>query len=166
MLLASRIACRNEPEPLSLVFVTVKTKGVVTLFTRIGSSLVERVVLNALATSAALPPDICAFGDSTAIVFRRSRSTLPPSKVERVVLNALAKLDASQIEQIDNKVIASATRSTKACGEVFFFISFSGVEIPGCGRCTTFFYGEASQIFPEKCVGYRLTKYNAAANEH
>src|SRR6267378_5958446 len=37
----------------------------------------ERVVLNALATvTAALPPDISAFGDCSAIVFRRSRSTL------------------------------------------------------------------------------------------
>jgi hypothetical protein len=36
---------------------------------------VERVVLNALPKAAALPPDICAFGDCFAIVFRRSRST-------------------------------------------------------------------------------------------
>jgi len=36
---------------------------------------VERVILNALAT-AALPADICAFGDYFGIVFRRSRSTL------------------------------------------------------------------------------------------
>jgi hypothetical protein len=46
---------------------------------------VERVVLNALAlTYAALPPIICAFGDSLRIVFRRSRSTLAV-KVERIV---------------------------------------------------------------------------------
>jgi hypothetical protein len=32
MLFASRIAWRNEPVPLSLVFVTVKTDGNVTLF--------------------------------------------------------------------------------------------------------------------------------------
>ena len=38
--------------------------------------MVERVVLNALAKSAALPPNICAFGDCFAIVFGRSRSTL------------------------------------------------------------------------------------------
>ena len=32
MLLASRIACRNEPVPLSFIFVTVKIKGAVTRF--------------------------------------------------------------------------------------------------------------------------------------
>src|SRR6266542_2967065 len=37
---------------------------------------VERVVLSALAKDTALPPEICAFGDCFAIVFRRSRSTL------------------------------------------------------------------------------------------
>jgi len=31
---------------------------------------VERVFLNALAQDAALPPDICAFGDLFAIAFR------------------------------------------------------------------------------------------------
>src|SRR6266480_8042936 len=31
---------------------------------------VDRVVLNAMAINAALPPDICAFGESSAIVFR------------------------------------------------------------------------------------------------
>jgi hypothetical protein len=37
---------------------------------------VERVVLNALRTSpAALPPNICAFGDLCAIVLRTRRST-------------------------------------------------------------------------------------------
>ena len=36
---------------------------------------VERVVLNALAKNAALPPDISAFGDCFGTVFRRSRST-------------------------------------------------------------------------------------------
>jgi hypothetical protein len=35
---------------------------------------VERVVLNALAQNAA--PDICAFGESSAIVLRIRRSTL------------------------------------------------------------------------------------------
>src|SRR5215469_12523948 len=52
ILLASRIAWRNEPEPLSLVFVTVKTRGVMTLFARVDRA-VERVVLNALATPEA-----------------------------------------------------------------------------------------------------------------
>src|SRR6476469_3100217 len=33
MLLASRIACRNEPIPLSFVFMTVKTRGVLGVWT-------------------------------------------------------------------------------------------------------------------------------------
>jgi hypothetical protein len=37
--------------------------------------MVERVVLNAFATHAALPPNICASGDLFAIVLRTSRST-------------------------------------------------------------------------------------------
>jgi hypothetical protein len=38
---------------------------------RSSTARVERVVLNALATvSPALPPNFCAFGDSSAIVFR------------------------------------------------------------------------------------------------
>jgi len=36
----------------------------------IGCAKVERVVLNALQKTAALPPNICAFGDHTPIVFR------------------------------------------------------------------------------------------------
>jgi len=51
--LASVIAWRNEPVPVSLVLVTVKTKGDVTLFPRVDASgaigPVERVVHNALA---------------------------------------------------------------------------------------------------------------------
>ena len=38
----------------------------------IGCAKVERVVLNALQQTAALPPDICAFGDHTSIVFREA----------------------------------------------------------------------------------------------
>jgi hypothetical protein len=34
----------------------------------------ECVVLNSFAMNTALPRDICAFGDSFAIVFRRRRS--------------------------------------------------------------------------------------------
>src|SRR5436190_17410777 len=33
---------------------------------------VDRVVLNAMAINAALPPDICAFGESSPIVFREA----------------------------------------------------------------------------------------------
>jgi hypothetical protein len=35
----------------------------------LGCAKVERVVLNALQKAAALPPDICVFGDQTAIAF-------------------------------------------------------------------------------------------------
>jgi hypothetical protein len=37
---------------------------------------VERVVLKALTNDAALPPDICACGDSSAIVFGEADSPL------------------------------------------------------------------------------------------
>ncbi|PYL10148.1 MAG: hypothetical protein DME33_01715 [Verrucomicrobia bacterium] len=37
-----------------------------------GCAKVERVVLNALQKTAALPPDICAFGGPTPIVFREA----------------------------------------------------------------------------------------------
>ena len=47
----------------------------------IGCAKVERVVLNALA--AALPPDNCAFGDQTAIVFREAD---PPGARYRYLL--------------------------------------------------------------------------------
>jgi len=51
-------------------------------FAEIVSKLIDKAVLiaqrwnaGALRKNAALPPDICAFGDSLRIVFRRSRST-------------------------------------------------------------------------------------------
>jgi hypothetical protein len=37
-----------------------------------GCAKVERVVLNALQKTAALPPNICAFGEPTPIVFREA----------------------------------------------------------------------------------------------
>jgi hypothetical protein len=37
---------------------------------------VERVVLNALGLDAASPPDICAFGDLSAIAFRHGESSI------------------------------------------------------------------------------------------
>jgi hypothetical protein len=51
---------------------------------------VERIVLNALANHAALPPNICAFGDSFAIVFGEadppfSESFLPASQTSHKV---------------------------------------------------------------------------------
>jgi hypothetical protein len=81
MLLASRIAWRNEPVPESLVFVTVKTKGV-TLCHCVGPSW-----------------ETLALGTRLA---------------EVECLNALAKLEASQIEPIDNKATASVIRRAKA----------------------------------------------------
>src|SRR5262249_20830810 len=141
MLFASRIAWRNEPVPESLVFVTVKTNGVAGLFTSGVPSPVERVVPNALATRAASPPDICALGELSAIVFRRSRSTL-------------ATPEASKIEQADNKATARMIRSAKADGELFcfFFILFFGVEIQGRSpRYSPFLYREASLKSPGKC---------------
>jgi len=41
-----------------------------------GFAKVERVVLNGLQKTAALPPDVCAFGDHASIVFREAD---PPS---------------------------------------------------------------------------------------
>jgi hypothetical protein len=98
MLLASVIAWRNEPVPLSFVFITVKTKGVV-----------------GLCTSG----DSCATVASGSLAFRT-----PVGRVERVALNALAKLEASKSEQIANKATGSIIRSAKARAGVFFFILF------------------------------------------
>src|SRR5437764_4324816 len=42
-----------------------------------GTRCLQRVA----KTDAALPPDICAFSDKADIVFRRSRSTLPPCQI-------------------------------------------------------------------------------------
>lgn len=101
MLFASMIAWRNDPVPLSLVFVTLKTKG-----TR-------------------------GFGvlfDSGGAVASGSLASLTRlGRVGRVVLNALAKPEASKIEQIDNKAIGSIIRSAKARVGVWFFILFFGV---------------------------------------
>src|SRR5260370_27329143 len=77
MELASRIAWRNEPVPESLVFITVKTKGVA-----------------GLCTSS----DSCATVESG---FRAPRMRV--GRVERRVLSALAKVEATNIEPIDNK---------------------------------------------------------------
>ena len=56
----SRIAWRNEPGPVSSVFVTVKTKGILTLRTPFGSA---RVVSRARITQ----PDFChLFGELNA----------------------------------------------------------------------------------------------------
>src|ERR1043166_259030 len=97
---ASVIACRNEPVPLSLVFVTVKTKGVVAL---------------------------CISGDSFATVASGSLALRRRvGRVERVVRNALPKVEASRIDEIDTTVTARVIRSAKARGEGFFFICSLG----------------------------------------
>jgi len=100
MLLASRIAWRNEPVPLSLVFVTVKTKGVLGLF----------VLDNSVATVA------CG-----SLAFR-----MRPARVSGVGFNEVANIEARKIEPIDINAIVSAIRRAKACGEVFFFIGVWG----------------------------------------
>jgi hypothetical protein len=90
--LASRIAWRNEPVPLSLVFVTVKTKGVVGLCTSVGS---------------------WAIVASDSLAFRTR-----VGRVERVVLNTLAKVEASKIDEIDN----SSKRKSASRGVLFHFV--------------------------------------------
>jgi len=108
MLLASRIAWRNEPAPLSLVFMTVKTKGA----TGLCASVDSRAVV--------------AFG---SLVFRTR-----VGRVGRVVRNALPKAEASRIDEIDNSAMARVIRSAKARGEAFFFILFFGGESLGADR--------------------------------
>jgi hypothetical protein len=76
-------------------------------------------VLNAFSENAALWPDICALGGSTAIVPEsvRGRSTL-------------AKLEASHIQQIDSKQNASVIRSAKADRKVGFFFMTRLLTLP------------------------------------
>ena len=97
MLLASRIACRNEPVPLSLVFVTLKTKGVLGLFVPEGSRW--------------------TLGSDSLVVCMRS---------VRAGLNELANIEARKTDPIVINARVSAIRSAKACGEVFFFIVLWG----------------------------------------
>src|SRR2546421_1489141 len=102
--LASVIAWRNEPVPLSLVFVTVKTKGATGLCTA-GS-------------------DSCATVASGSLALRTRMVEMEWSPWR--LLNALAKVDASKIEKIDNKATTSVTRNAKAAVELFFFILLLG----------------------------------------
>src|SRR5215510_4972274 len=101
MLFASKIAWRNEPEPLSSVFVTVKTRGDVTLVTRVGDS--------------------CATVASGSFALRTRAG-----RAERAVRNALPKVEASRIDEINNTAMARVIRSTKAREEAFFFICSLG----------------------------------------
>jgi hypothetical protein len=98
--LASRIAWRNEPVPLSLVFITVKTKGVLGLF-----------------VSDEFPVTLA----SCSLVFR-----MRSMRTECVALSEVAKIEAKKIEPIDINTRVSAIRRAKACGEVFFFMVFLG----------------------------------------
>jgi hypothetical protein len=100
MELASVMAWRNEPVPLSLVFVTVKTKGTTGLRCSGGSF--------ATVASASFP-----------VAIRLAR-------LDRAILNALAKVEASNTVAIDMNARISAIRRAKACGEVFFFIVLWG----------------------------------------
>jgi hypothetical protein len=125
MLLASRIAWRNEPVPLSFVFVTVKTKGVL-----------------GLVVSDDSPATVA----SGSLAFRTR-----PGRVNRVGLNEMAKIEARKTEPIDINARVSAIRSAKASGEVFFFVAFlevrCGDEVGG--RYSTFFYEKTRQKFQE-----------------
>ena len=100
MELASRIAWRSEPVPLSLVFVTVKTKGVLGLL---------------------VSDDSRATVDLGSLTF-----PLRPVRVARVGLNEVANIEARKIEPIVISARVSAIRSAKACGEVFFFMCSLG----------------------------------------
>jgi len=49
---------------------------------------VERVVLNALTMpNAALPPDTCAFGDCSAIVFGEDDPPIPEKSSRRIAMS-------------------------------------------------------------------------------
>jgi hypothetical protein len=111
MELASRIAWRNEPEPLSFVLVTLKTRGVLGLF---------------------VPHDSLAKGASGTLGLRMPLS--------RVALSEVANMEARKTEPIDMNARVSAIRSANAWGEVFFFMVFYGVrcddELSRCGYST------------------------------
>src|SRR5438309_2317427 len=96
--------------PVSLVFVTEKTEGVVGLFTRVGGSC-------ATVASGLLP----------------LRARL--AEVERVVLNALAKLEATKIEPIDNK--ATAIKRKLAINSSFLFVLLRHANSHACRRKPT-----------------------------
>ena len=144
MLFASRMAWRNEPEPLSLVLLTVKTKGVMGFF----------------ISDDSRPPLA-----SRSLAFR-----MRPVRVSRTGLNEVANIEARKTEPIVINARVSAIRRAKACGEVFFFMcSFRwrlGGDEGGRGY-TTFFYVKTSQRFQKKrinselqrgIVRYRLTR--------
>jgi hypothetical protein len=100
MLLASRIAWRNEPVPLSFVFVTVKAKGVFGLFVR-------------PASPATLGSSSLAFGTRHL-------------RVNRIGFAEVANIEARKTEPMNVNARISAIRSAKACGEVFFFMCSLG----------------------------------------
>jgi len=100
MELASRIAWRNEPVPLSLVFVTVKTKGAMGL---------------------------CISGDSFAAVASGSLAFWTRvERVDRVVREVLANVETSKSDGIDTSVTATVIRSAKAPTDIFVFIFLRG----------------------------------------
>src|SRR5262249_5447200 len=125
MLLASVIACRNEPASLSLVLVTVKT----------GAAGWRTTVPVSLATVGA-----GSFSPSTCV-----------GRVERIVRKAFAKVEANRIDEIDNSATAKVIRSAKAREEAFFFILFFAVKFgksaPGIQGSLT---GKQAQILRKK----------------
>ena len=58
-----------------------------------GDAKVERVVLNALQKTAALPPDVCAFGNHTSIVFREADPPWPMRPYPRGRPDAITLVD-------------------------------------------------------------------------
>jgi hypothetical protein len=92
MLLASRIAWRNEPEPLSFVFVTVKTKGATGLRTTVdcrvavasGSlEFMTRVERADCVVSCAERPKPTSATEMPARTIARPKKTCEPKKADR-----------------------------------------------------------------------------------
>src|SRR5215469_5771801 len=103
MLLASRIAWRNEPVPVSSVFVTVKTEGDVTLFAGVG-------------------------GAWWSMAFGFLASLTREEGVNRVVRDALAKVETSKREEANNKattasIILNAAARTESFCFLFIFVA-------------------------------------------
>jgi hypothetical protein len=96
MLLASRIAWRNEPVLVSFVLMTVKVAAGVGVGVGVGVA----------PGASSLRPRL--------------------AEVERAVLSTLANVEASNIDEIDNSATASVIRSAKARAAVLFFILFFG----------------------------------------
>ena len=77
------------------------------------------------------------------------------ARVDRVGLGEVAKIEARKIEPIAMSARVSAMLSAKACGEVFFFMMFSGQDVEDeVGACnySIFFYGETNEKFQKNML--------------